>query len=192
MNNLQKRNSIVAAVLIIISIALYNWFVTPHTNYLQAEQQYRRAMTTIERKNKLLNSEIQVVNKKLENLNKRYQEQKQMFFDTEQAKDFLSSIQTSAEKNACIIQNLRFMPSRNVITSNNDVCITQYQTNLNITGGYGNIVKFLNTTQNRPEKVQFDSINITMNNQTGDLDCGLTISIYTLKVKENTKNVSTK
>jgi Tfp pilus assembly protein PilO len=192
MNNLQKRNSIVAAVLIITSIALYNWFVTPHTNYLMAEQQYQRAMTTIEIKNKLLSSELAVINKKLENLNKNYQQRKQMFFTETQAKDFLAGIQTSAEKNACTIENLRFIPCRDVKTASNDIGIVQYQTNLNVTGGYGNIVKFLNTIQSRPEKVQFDSLNIAMNNQTGYLDCGITMSIYTLNVKENIQNVSTK
>jgi Tfp pilus assembly protein PilO len=189
MNKLQKRNTTVAAVFIIMTIAIYNWFVTPHAQYLMAEQRYQQTMDSVETKCKILNSELKVKSKKLENLNKSYDQQKQMYFNADQVKDFLSSLQTTAEKNECTIQNIKFLPAREVFTSAIDLTVHQYQANLNILGGYGNIVKFLNTIQNRPQTVHIDSMSIEMNNDNGLLECSLSISIYTLKVKERTENV---
>ena len=190
MTNLHKRNSTVAAISIIMTIAIYNWFVTPHTQYLMAEQKYQQTMNSVENKDKILNTELKISNKKFENLCKKHEQQKQMFFEIDKAKNFLSSIQTTAEKNGCMIENLRFLPSREIVTGSSDIKINQYQTNLILFGGYGNVVKFLNTIQNRPEKVQVDSINVEMNNEKGYLECSLAISIYTLK--EHTDNVKNK
>ena len=47
------------------------------------------------------------------------------------------------------------------------------------------IVKFLDSLQNRKEKVWIDMINLRLKDQTtGFLVCDLSLSIYTLKVKE--------
>jgi hypothetical protein len=60
-------------------------------------------------------------------------------------------------------------------------------------GSYENIVKFLNTLQNRPVKVWVDEINVSSKPSTnGHLSCEITLSIFTLKVKENTSNVNNK
>ncbi len=192
MTNLQKRNATVAAALIVMTIAIYNWFVTPHSQYLMAEQQYQQTIGEMETRNKILSTNLKVSNQKLENLKGKYEQQKQLFFDANNAKDFLSGIQTTAEKYGCMIDNLRFISPREFPNTGSNIEISQYQTNLNVFGGYGNIVKFLNTLQNRAEKVQVDSINIEMNNENGYLECALAISIYTLKVKENTENVTNK
>lgn len=179
----------VAAILIIMTIAIYNWFVTPHSQYLMAEQQYQQTIESLETKNKILNSSLKISNKTLENLSGKYEQHKQLFFDANNAKIFLTGIQTAAEKNSCTIQNLRFLSPREFPQTAGNIGISQYQTNLNIFGGYGSIIKFLNTLQNRTEQVRVDSINIEMNNENGYLECDLLISIYTLKVKENTENV---
>jgi Tfp pilus assembly protein PilO len=190
MTNLQKRNTTVAAALIVMTIAIYNWFVTPHSQYLMAEQQYQQTIKSLETKNKILNSSLKVSNHTLENLRGKYEQHKQLFFDANNSKDFLADIQTTAEKNGCMIQNIRFLPPRQFPQTAGNIEISQHQTNLNVFGGYGSIVKFLNTLQNRAQRVQVDSLNIEMNNENGYLECDLSISIYTLKVKENTENVT--
>ncbi|MEN6386776.1 MAG: type 4a pilus biogenesis protein PilO [Phycisphaerales bacterium] len=180
----EKRNTTVAAILIIMTIAVYNWFVTPHAKYLMAEEQYQQTMDSVDTKCKILTSRVNVLNKKLENLNKQYEQKKLTFFENQQAKDFLATIQTIAEKNQCTIENIRFMPVNEIAASTSDLKINKYQSSLKIFGGYTNIVKFLNSIQNRPQTVQFDSIDIEINSETGYLECSLTLSIYTLKAKE--------
>ena len=192
--NFSKRNITVSAILIITIIALYNWFVMPHSQYLMAAQKYQQTIETIDKKSKILNSEVKIRLKKLENLTRELKEQKKEFFEIEQAKDFLSNLQTAAEQNGCIVENIKFLPSKDAsVKGSADVLIRQYQANLTIYGDYGSIVKFLNTIQNRTEKVWMESINFGMKNtDNGDLGCDVTLSIYTLKIMENTNNVSDK
>lgn len=189
-----KRNIMVTAILIILAVAVYNWFVTPHAQYLMAAQKYEQTIDSIDRRGKILSSELQVRRKKLESLSNKYQQQKQSFFNIDQAKDFLSSLQATAEKCGCTVENLKLLPSRGVeAKGSGDVDIRQYQANLSLMGGYGNIVKFLNTIQNRPEKVWLDSLNVNMkNSENGYLGCDVTLTICTLKVKESTENVNNK
>ncbi len=190
MNNLQKRNATIAAALFVMAVAVYNWFVTPHTQYLMAEQKYQRTIESLETKNKILNSNLKVHSQTLENLRGKYEQHKQLFFDANSAKEFLAGIQTVAEQNGCMIQNLRFLPQRDFPQLGSGIAAAQHQTSLKILGGYGNILKFLNTLQNRTQRVTVDSLNIEIDNQTGGLECDLLISLCTLKVKENTENVT--
>jgi Tfp pilus assembly protein PilO len=190
MTNLQKRNATVAAAAAILTIAVYNWFVTPHSQYLMAEQKYRMTIESLETKNKILSSNLKAYSQTLENLRGKYEQHKKLFFDANSAKDFLAGIQTTAENNGCLIQNLRFITPREFPQLGNDIIVCQHQVSLKILGGYGNILKFLNTLQNRTQRVCLDSINVDIDSQTGGLECGLLISIYTLKVKENTENAA--
>ncbi|HBG28671.1 MAG: hypothetical protein A2Y10_12015 [Planctomycetes bacterium GWF2_41_51] len=194
MQNISKRNVMVSAVLIIIAIAIYHWFVTPHSQYLMAAEQYQKAIDTIDKKSKILNSQIQIRRKKLENLTKEFEEYKEGYFETEQAKDFLSNLQTAAENSGCAVKNIKFPPSRYApVKGSEEMIIHQYQANLSLQGEYSSILKFLNTIHNRPEKVWVESINFEMKNtENGDLGCDVTLSIYTLKVMERIKNVNNK
>lgn len=189
-----KRNVTVSALLIIMAIAIYNWFVTPHANYLMAAQKYQQTIDTLDKKNKILNNDIQIRRKKLDNLNKEFEERKKSFFEIEKAKTFLSNLQTDAEQNGCIVENVRFMPSKDVSARDcENMIIHQYQVNITLQGDYGSIVKYINAVQNRPEKVWMESINFgTKNTANGDLGCDLKLSIYTLKVMERIENVSNK
>jgi len=182
-----------AATLIIMTAAIYNWFVTPHTQYLMAEQKYQQTISSLEAKTKILTAKLQASGKKLQNLSCQYEQIKEAFFTIEDARQFLSGIQAAAEKEQCLIENLKFIPPRHIpLGADSDIEISCYQTNLKLTGSYGNIVKFLNILQNRPQKVQVDSMEISINSENGCLNCGLTLSIYTLKDKEHIKNVKVK
>jgi len=183
----------VTAMLVILAAAIYNWFVTPHTRYLVAAQRYENAMDLMDKKGKIISGNIKTRKTKLEHLRKDLEQQKQAFFDVNDAKTFLSNLQSTAEQNGCMVANLKFLPSRDTaIKSSDTIDIHQYQVSISILGGYGNIVKFLNTIQNRPEKVWVETIDVGMKPQENYLSCDATISIYTLKIKENAGNVNNK
>lgn len=186
-----KRNIMVSALLIISIVAIYNWFVVPHTRFLSAAQQYKSTMKSIEKKNQILKTGVALRQKELEKLSKKYESRKLAFFDIETAKSFLSNLQLTAEKNGCMVANLKLIPAKDVAVSNSKIDIREYQANLSLTGGYANIVKFLNTIQNKTARVWVDSIDVGMkHSESGYLSCEVTISIYTLKVKENADNVN--
>jgi Tfp pilus assembly protein PilO len=189
-----KRNILAAAILLIAFVAIYNWFISPQTRYLAAAQKYHETIDSREQTGKLLTAQLKLRQKKLDELTQKFESDKQVFFEVEDAKTFLTGIQSLAETSGCQITNLKLSPQKPIIVKDNEsVDINQYQVNMSLLGGYGNIVKFLNTLQNRPAKVWIDTINISMKQaSSGYLNCNMTLSIYTLKVKENTDNVKNK
>ena len=189
-----KRNILAAAILLIAFVAIYNWFISPQTRYLAAAQKYHETIDSREQTGKLLTAQLKLRQKKLDELTQKFESDKQVFFEVEDAKTFLTGIQSLAETSGCQITNLKLSPQKPIIVKDNEsVDINQYQVNMSLLGGYGNIVKFLNTLQNRPAKVWIDTINVSMKQaSSGYLNCNMTLSIYTLKVKENTDNVKNK
>jgi hypothetical protein len=151
-------------------------------------------MDTSEKIGKLITTQLKLHRQKLDELTQKFESEKQVFFEIDQAKDFLSGIQSIAEINGCQVVNLKLSSPREItIKDNNSIDIQQYQADMSLLGGYGNIVKFLNTIQNKTAKVWIDTINVSMKQATsGYLRCNITLSIYTLKVKENAGHVENK
>jgi hypothetical protein len=78
------------------------------------------------------------------------------------------------------------LPAKQIaVEDNNSVDIRQYQVDLSVIGQYQDIVRLLDSLQNRKQKVWIDTINLHLKDQTtGLLVCDLSLSIYALKVKE--------
>lgn len=189
-----SRNNVVAVALVMISvIAIYNWFVTPHSNYLMAAEKYSIASRAMERTGKIIESELRLKQKKLDEFTGQFDSVKQEFFDAETAKTFLTSIQLQAEKNRCFVDTLKFPPVKQVITADtNDIEIKEYQVNLGVIGQYSDIVMLLDSLQNRKQKVWIDNIKLQLKDPSaGYLVCDAVVSLYTLKITENINNVNT-
>ena len=185
---------IIAACVLIAMVALYNWFVTPHSQYLLAAERYGNTIEEIEKTTRIINAELQLGQKKLDEISEQFRQKRQEFFEIDDARSFLEGIQARAEKSGCFVDTLRFSPAREVtVKDNNFIDIQQYQVNLSVIGQYQNIVQLLNSLQNRKQKVWIDTINLHLKDQTtGFLVCDLSLSIYTLKIKENADNVKDK
>jgi Tfp pilus assembly protein PilO len=180
-----------AACVLIALVALYNWFAVPHLRYLMAAQRYENTADEIEKISKITNAGIQIGQKKLDEISGQFRQKKQEFFGIEDAKSLLESIQSKAEKNSLFVDSLKFQPPRQITADDgNSIDIRRFQVNLTISGQYQNIVKFLDSLQNRKEKVWIDMINLRLKDQTtGSLVCDLSVSIYTLKIKEIVSDV---
>jgi Tfp pilus assembly protein PilO len=182
-----KQNTLIMAILFISLVAMYNWFIVPHTQYLIAAQKCRDVAIEIEKKSKTMNSELASKQKRLHKLTARLEQWKETLFDIDQAKNFLSNIQSTIEKSGCVPTNLQLSPPKDIIVRNdNSVYIQQYQAGMSLTGKYENIVNLLYKLQNRKAKVWIDSITISATEPASNyLSCDITLSIYTLKDKEN-------
>ena len=191
--NWSKRNIVVAACVPIAMVAMYNWFISPQVQYLMAAQQYEDSAGLAEKTNRIINTQLEISREKLGEVSQQFQQKKQEFFGFEDSRNFLDNIQSNAEKNKCFVDTLKFMPARQIAVSDgNSVDIRQYQVNLTVSGQYPNIIKLLDTMQNRKQKVWIDTITLHLKDQmSGSLVCDLSLSIYTLKVKEIESNVKT-
>lgn len=191
--NCSGGNIFAAACVLIAVVALYNWFAAPHLQYLMAAQKYENAADEIEKISKITNAEIQIGRKKLDEISGQFRQKKQEFFGIEDARSFLESIQSKAEKNSLFVDSLKFQPARRItVDDGNSIDIRRFQVNLTVSGQYQDIVKLLDSLQNRKEKVWIDMINLRLKDQTtGSLVCDLSLSIYTLKIKEIASDVKT-
>ena len=181
-----RGNMIIAACVLIAMVALYKWFVMPHSRYLLAAEKYKNAAEEVEKTTRTISAELQLSQRKLDEISQQFQQKRQEFFEVDDAKSFLGDIQAKAEKSGCFVDALRFSPAREIVVKdNNSVDIWQYQVGLTVSGQYQNIVQLLNSLQNRKQKVWIDTIDLHLKDKTtGFLVCDLSLSIYTLKVKE--------
>ncbi len=188
-----KRNIFVAALVPIAVVAFYNWFVTPHLQYLQAAQGYEKVAGRVEETCKSINTKLLRGQKELDSVSGQFRQERQKFFEVGDTRKFLESIQSSAEKNRCLVDTLKFLPPRQVAVNNGaSVDMQQYQANLAVSGKYQNIIKLLDSLQSGKQKVWIDTLNLRHKAQMSDiLICDLSLSIYTLKVKEIVSDVKT-
>jgi hypothetical protein len=177
---------VVAACVLIAMVALYNWFVTPHSQYLLAAEKYENVAEKIEKTIEIINIELQTNRERLDEISEQFRQKRQEFFEIDDAKSFLEDIQSKAEKKQCFVDSLKLLPAKQIaVEDNNSADIRQYQVNLAVIGQYQDIVKLLDSLQNRKQKVWIDTINLHLKDQTtGLLVCDLSLSIYTLKIKE--------
>ena len=178
-----KGNMIIAACVLIAMVALYNWFVMPHSRYLLAAEKYKNAAEEVEKTTRTISTEIQLSQRKLDEISQQFRQKKQEFFEVDDARSFLGGIQTRAENSGCFVDTLRFSPAKEIVVKdNNSIDIQQYQVNLSVFGQYQNIVKLLDSLQNRKQKVWIDTINLHLKDQTTSLlVCDLSLSIYYIK-----------
>jgi hypothetical protein len=194
LQDISRRNVVAVAFVLISVIAIYNWFVTPHSNYLMAAEKYNIVARDMERTGKMIESELKLKQKKIDEITGQFDSAKQEFFDAETAKTFLAGIQSQAEKNKCFVDTLKFSPAKQIITADaNNIDIKEYQVNLGVIGQYADIVMLLDSLQNRQQKVWIDNIKLQLKDPaSGYLVCDAVMSFYTLKVKERINNVTQK
>lgn len=191
-----KRNALVAALLAILVVAAYNWFVTPQTRYLAAAQQYKDTVEEMKKASITMSKNQKLNKKKLADYEQQFEQQKQILFDANEAKDFLANLQAEAEKSGCAVANLKHSPVKETVINDSNsfnVCFYKNQVDMRFIGRYESIIAFLNTIQNRTPRVWLDSISVSMKNVTSsDLTCDIALSIYTMDIKEIQENVESK
>ena len=166
-------------------IAVYNWLIAPHRNYLQAAQTYESTMTNLARKNQVIGNELATKGKELKELQEKFKQSYSRLFNPVEAGEFFSNIQTSAEQVNCIVSSLRFSSAR----PEADSYITAQSATLSLLGGYGNILALMHKLQDGPKQVCIDSVEINSNEQDSVyLECRMRVTIYVIHRKEEYRN----
>jgi len=186
-----RRNVMFSAIVIIGTIAVYSRVVAPHKNYLLAAQKNESAIGYLMKKNKDIGNKVALKWKKLGKLQEKLEKIHLKFFDSVEAKEFFSNIQAFVEESGCALSPLQFShaystPSTQLpkIESN----MTASLARLGVVGDYASIVKLTNKLQDSSKQVQIDSIRVkpikgTHSESTGQLQCGVEITIYVMQKK---------
>ena len=186
--NSVSRNSISAALVLIVTIAVYSWIVAPHVTQLFAVQRYESVVDDIVKKNKILSSAIRTKKKRLEKLGEQFTQLQSSLFMMNEAKEFFSDLQAISEQEKCTVYSLNLLTneqnSKDGKPEDSSGIVTKSAI-LSVIGAYGDIVKLIERLQARPQKVWIDSVRMSGLDDTSDqLKCDITITICTVQDQE--------
>lgn len=194
------KTAMFAALVLIGTVAFYNWIVAPHRNYLLAAQQYELAVGGLERKNQTIRDDLKAKKSRLEKLQEKFRQTNLRLFDPVEAGRFFTDIQRKSEEAGCIVSLLTF--STGSLTSEEERLksnqyITRQQAILSVLGYYENIMALMNKLQDGPKKVCIDSVGINTDDHGAVygrfanrpyLECEMTVTIYVIHRKEEVRH----
>lgn len=184
-----QRIAFLATLVLIGTIAVYNWIVAPHRNYLHAAQKYESTMNSLTKKSEIININLKTSNNELSKLQEQFNDNLKLFFKPEEARDFFSGIKVVTEKAGCIMNSLTFSSVNSTARKNKlktDNYVTERGAQLSVMGGYSNIENLMNQLQNGSKYVRIDSIRISSDKENpGYLKCDTNITIYEIQGKDN-------
>jgi hypothetical protein len=179
-----SKNVVLAAFVVIEVIALYNWIVTPHLNFLQTAQRYEAVADKLAKKTRIIGTNVKLRRKKLGQLQEDFKHIHIKLFDPVKAKEFFSDIQAMAEQTDCIIYSLNFSPTDSAINAGQSEIssrITANRATFSVGGKYKDIIALINKLQNRSKQVWIDTISMEPVNRNSELlKCDMSIAIYVI------------
>jgi hypothetical protein len=179
-----SKNVVFAAFVVIEVIALYNWIVTPHLNFLQVTQRYEAVADKLAKKNRIIGTNVKLRRKKLGQLQEDFKHIHIKLFNPVKAKEFFSDIQAMAEQTDCIIYSLNFSPTDSAINAGQSEISSRITANraiFSVGGRYKDIIALINKLQNRSKQVWIDSISMEPVDRNSELlKCDMSIAIYVI------------
>jgi hypothetical protein len=184
-----SRSVGLASLVLIGTVACYNWFVAPHTNYLRAAQRYESTAEDLARKNSVMTAGIAEKKRKLARLQAEFAQARELVFDGAGAKDFFNAIEAAAEKAGCAVLSLTFPSTdKKPDSRRRGGFLRGEHAKLSVLGDYGGIIALMDEFQNRRERVVIDSISIESTGNPGAperrLDCRMNVTVYIMQDEE--------
>ncbi len=188
--NRSTRNTIFTALIIIATIAMYNWIVAPHITCLFAAQQYESIISKAVEKNKATAHEVKAKTKKLEELYEQLTSSRSALFTPDEAKEFLSNLQAVSEEAGCTVNSLNLVMGKPSFENKqkrpeDTLSIVADSAKLTVSGQYNSIIRLVEKLQNHTKRIWMDSFKIeTINSDSDQLKCDMTIIVYTISEEE--------
>jgi Tfp pilus assembly protein PilO len=183
-----QQNVIIATLVIIGMIGLYNRVITPHRNYLQAAQKFEAAADNLTKKKQTIANNLKIRKKELAGLEEQLNSGFEMLFESIEAKEFFNNIQAVSEKTGCIMYSLTFSQTDSesgINDPNANIHITTKGAKVTILGGYDNITALMNKLQENSKCVRIESVKIYSDSSFPDyLKCEMSVTIYITSRKE--------
>jgi MFS superfamily sulfate permease-like transporter len=186
--NRSTRTTFFTALIIIATIAMYDWIVAPHVACLFASQQYESVVSKAVEKNNVVAREVETKTKKLEAIYQQLTKSRSILFAPDEATAFFGDLQAVAEGTGCTVNSLNLVgnkpSSRDKRKTGDTSGITANSATLTISGQYNGILWLVKKLQNHPQKVWLDSFEMKIIDfSSAQLKCDMTITIYTTQDK---------
>jgi hypothetical protein len=177
-----------AASIVIVGVALYNWIVAPHVTYLQAVQRYEPVVDRIAREKASLNDLLIDRKKKLADLESQFSRIRPLLYTYEQARQLLSDLEEMAVEHKCSMTTVDIgsnRPMRIVGDEQESLLVEGIDTSVTITGDYDGIMAFIGRLQTQQRKIWIRTLILELAGpETQKLRCRIDIGIYVIKEKE--------
>ena len=118
--NRSSRSAIFAALIVIAAIPTYNRLVAPHVAYLFAAQQYDSVLSSIVKKNEVINNTVEFKKKELQQLREQSAQLQSTLLTPNEAKEFLSDLEAIAKETDCAVYSLNISASKPVLENKQD------------------------------------------------------------------------
>jgi cell division protein ZapA (FtsZ GTPase activity inhibitor) len=183
------RNIVFTALIIIATIAMYDWIVAPHVTCLSASQRYDSVVSKAVEKNEAVARDVATKTKRLEELYRQLAESRSTLFTPDEAKAFFSDLQAVSEETGCTVHSLNLVvsgpSSGNKQKQSEDTSgIVANSATLTVSGQYNSIIRLVEKLQNHAKRIWMNSFKMeTIDFGSAQLKCDMTITIYTIQDK---------
>lgn len=182
------------STVLILGLGIYNWAVSPQTNYLAAAQQYEEIMGDSKLKMLSIKKQIAEESKKKDILFSEVEEIRSRLFTAEDAAVFFSSLEDIAEQNGTSLVSFNYIKGasgKKQAASKRQVSVTPQSARLNIKGSFSGIRNFVKTLEECSQDITVIDMNIdSRKTSSGNfLNCNIVVKILIIEEMENPSNV---
>lgn len=175
-------------IVAIVSVAAYNWIVSPLTTYLHASQLHETVMESAQQRAARIELQLNTKQEELEKAENEMFDTQSRFFTTTRAKEFFLDLEPISVETGCDVQSFEFVKNKGKKRgeADNDYGVIVKSAEISFIGAYDNVIRFLKRLGSCPERFSINKIYIesTGDDRSVDLMCQMTVTIYTLQEKE--------
>jgi len=187
--NRSTRHAVSVPLIVIAALAMYNWLVMPHADYLSAAQGYESVMDNVVEKNKTISNIVNIKRKKLQELREQSAQLQSTLFTPDQAREFFSDLQAISEETGCMVHSVNLIsnkPNPKDKRSEDTSGVVTKSAALSVVGVYKDIARLMKRLQARTQKVWIDSVTVqTLVYGSDRPRCDITITICEIQDKED-------
>jgi len=174
------RRVLLIALAAILVFALYRWILAPHTNQLLASQRYNSSLDSAIRKADFMRTAMENKKTKIEELTKESDRLRNQLFTPQEVRQFFASLPAAVRQTGCIIQSVSAVPDTQRNPQGDGLSIVAKKATVIVTGGYNNLIKFLEGLQTSEHKVWIESVRIDAGGA-GKLKCQVLLTLYCIE-----------
>ena len=181
------------AVVIITSMAVYNWAISPQTAYLDAAQHYERVARKTEQKTEILKRGLKRIQSELADVQYLFTNAGKPFFDKRSASEFFSNIESMASNAGCKVDSLSYMAPKEIefkAVGSDELTTLSRKMQISLTGQYKSITEFIGKLSDNEKKVFLSDLNLETAPDFMTLTCSMYVTIYMIEDKETANNVN--
>jgi len=175
-----SRQTVLAALVVIVAVAMYRWTISPQLTYLKAMQQYRPVIENAHRQTFTLQASLQTRRRLFEQLQQQLEALSPRFYSLNESGDLERQIMTMATAAGCSVTSMAIRHGPGPGQQKDlDQPVRRLDLDLVVVATYDSIVSLVKALQAHERGVYITSLSIGPSGADGSaLQCRLAIAVY--------------